>query len=334
MNQRIHTTDANGRRVRGVRSSSGRYKMLTGRDVEILKLLSQLPYLNSDWIWALLPPEVRGKSKPRFRDALTNLFHETNTQDRGAYLNWPEQQRRNHLFRATPSYYTLSDAGRRALVRMGFPTQSDLVVSKSLGPFSHGVMICEALSSIRLGLQRHPNLDFVSMVEVLNRAQSEEPKLSVDVCWQFSKGGQVHRYSVELEPDFLFGIEHLVDGKKTYRFYAVECEHTNTIRAKTLSRHSYFRKVLAYATAESTKAYRKQWGIPNLSVLTLSPYPERIAQMISVVQDVTAQTGSLFAAFKEMPVFGERLANVGPNSACVDEAWVSAQGQKHFLCHL
>ena len=62
----------------------------------------------------------------------------------------------------------------------------------------------------------------------------------------------------------------MIDGKKRYRFWALEYERTTPERRSTTGASSTAHKRAAYDTLIASRAYRQHWGIPNLKLHLIS----------------------------------------------------------------
>ena len=313
---RRYPKDSLGRRIRGRRTPFGKCIVLQPRDIEILKLLRRYRFLRSTLIWELLPSEVRGRSFKRFQDRLTDLFHETNTAHGGAYLDWPQQQRRAYNARYTTSIYGLAPAGEAALDETGAEVTNvtDLVKAGRMvvnRDFVHAMMICDTLAAIEIGTRDVEGLRLVPWPEVLRKAPpairgAENPfAVPVRIRHRF-KAAQVPREeSFCLIPDGLFGLEYSrPEGTERYRFFALEAEHRNRLNSGSLKGTSFLKKVLAYQQIIEQGIPRSHFGIPNLLVLTVTVSEARIATMKKVVEAVFGSSGSPHFLFRAIPAVG------------------------------
>jgi hypothetical protein len=314
---RRYPKDNLGRRVRGRRCPSGKRLVLQSRDIEIFKLLHRYRYLRSTTIWDLLPLNVRGRSFKRFQDRLTDLFHETDTNHGGAYLDWPQLQRRSFSARHTPSIYALSPAGEALLEEFGIqvPNVTDLVCDGRMNAkreFPHAMMICDTLASIELGTHADPNIRFVPWPEIMTKAPqitrcSHNPfAIPVKISHRFPRTSVVVHDQFNLIPDGLFGLAYTQpNGKILFRFFVLEAERRNRVNTGSLKGSSFLKKILAYRYIIDGGIYKSQFGIPNLMVLTVVPHLARIETMTKAVIDLLGNSGSPYFLFNTIPVLGE-----------------------------
>src|SRR5690606_10673672 len=72
--------------------------------------------------------------------------------------------------------------------------------------------------------------------------------------------------ATHIVPDTLYGIEHLIDGEKRYRFYALECEHKSPLRRSTARLSSTALKQTAYKVFIAERRYREAGSSTNLQL--------------------------------------------------------------------
>jgi len=341
---RRYPTDGLGRRVRGRRTPSGKRIVLQARDIEIFKLLRRYRFLRSTFIWALLPPQLRGGSYKRFQDRLTDLFHETNTRHGAAYLDWPRQQRHAYNARYVPSIYALSPAGEALLAdeAIRIDNVTDLVRGGRMAAsraFPHTMMICDTLASLELGTLSEPNVRFVSWAEIMAKAPGQTQRsdmpfaIPVEIRHRFAATKQEVHHRFRLMPDGLFGLEYTqATGKKVYRFFALEAERRNRVRATSLKGSSFFKKVLAYRAITDKAIHKTHFGIPNLMILTVMPTQARIETMKLAVIDVHGETGSPKFLFRRIDTLGDSDQSPPPTSHMFHAPWQRA-GWNDFLLY-
>ncbi len=291
----------NTRRSRLTRTCTGKRLQLTSRDLEIFRLLEKYRYLRSTYLHAF----VGGASETRFKERLGNLYHE------GGYLNRPSQQWQFVNARYMPLVYENTEAARKVLRRNGVAVGTEDGESRQ---FAHTLMICEILASIELAARDDPGVRFVSWLEVLAKA----PELTRTAPYPLSiplTGGK----DGYLVPDAVFGLEYLTDGRKTYRFFALEADRsTMPVVRSSPEQSSYRRKILAYLEIIARHLHRTYLGVPNLFVLTVTTSKAHKAHMIASLKAVTG-CGSTIFLFKSTCGFDNR-----PNSALLVDPWERA----------
>lgn len=148
-----------------IRDTEGRLKLvqLTGRDLEILKLLARYRYLRADFIHAFVGSSIKG-----LVGRLNQLQRPPNR-----FIVRPEAQR---LF-AHADYryliYELGPAGKRTLQEFGLWNDSICRLGDER-QFAHAMMINDTLGSIELGIQSVPATRLVPWSEIASHPRFPE----------------------------------------------------------------------------------------------------------------------------------------------------------------
>ena len=268
------------RRSRMRRTWTGKRIELTARDIEIFKLLARYRYLRLPYIQAF----VGGASLKRLQDRLCDFFHE-------GYLDRPEQQWQFAGARYAPAVYE-SDAGavRGAARRQGslWTTRVPFLPLSHIGNMRISLMICEVQASLELGIRADAHLRFIAWPHILARAPEQTRASAMPFRIPLDNGGFL------VVPDGLFGIEYISDGKKTYRFFALEVDRgTMPVERSNASQTSYLKKMQAYRDILRHQRHKSHWGIPNLLVLTVTISAPRMREMIDVLEPQAAGSGAL-----------------------------------------
>jgi hypothetical protein len=207
-----------------------------------------------------------------FQYRLRDLYHGDNE---GSFLTRPSPQFAAYEARYQHLVYDLSPRGRHALGDRG--TRSPFS-TRRYDPFVHQLMTSCVTSSLEL-LAPERNIRFVGRDEILSRStcppetrQSSNP-LAIQI------GARV------LIPDALFGLEYKDKG---YRFFALEADrNTESIYSRQRETTTFAKKIDEYRTVLRDRLYKAQWGLPNLSILTVTT---NAAHAINIVKHIT-QTG-------------------------------------------
>lgn len=259
--------DKLGRRSRFRRTLTGKRLFLTERDTDILRLLFRYRYLRTTQLVAFLRPQ----SAKRLIERLGDLYHEAGLIDR------PAAQWRRFDARYAPLIHELSPKGLRYLETCGpLPDRAVTFARKdrigATPQFDHAMMIVDALTAIDLETMRTPGQRFVPVDEILARApertrKSKQP-LAIPVTIHPNKylPGLASAVSTYVVPDGLYGIEHLIDGEKRYRFFALECENTSPKWRSTTKSSSLALKRAGYEAVIQSRGYRDVYGVPNLAM--------------------------------------------------------------------
>src|ERR1700742_4374413 len=125
------------RRSRMQRTRSGKRIELSGRDIDLFKLLTRYRYLRSTYLHAF----VGGASETRFKERLGDLFHE-------GYLDRPAQQWEYADARCRPAVHEIGKGGLRALRASGICVGDCPTSVTPRRQFLHDLMTGEALASI------------------------------------------------------------------------------------------------------------------------------------------------------------------------------------------
>jgi hypothetical protein len=100
-----------------------------------------------------------------------------------------------------------------------------------------------------------------------------------------------------LIPDDLFGLEYLGRG---FRFFAVEIDrNTESIERKATGYNTWGKKVAAYSELLESRLYRQWWGIPNLSVLTVTTNATHARNILDYIEKQRCPFANRFALHVE-----------------------------------
>ncbi len=247
------------------RTRIGKRLMLTDRDIAIFRLLSQYRYLRSTYIHAF----VGGASETRFKERLGDLFHE-------GFLDRPSQQWEFTDARHVPAVHELGERGRRILGECaGRDCEArTYLAAHAHRQFRHGLMICECLASIELAVRERAGLRFMPWGEIVAKAPAETRATAVPFKLALPGGAII--------PDAIFGLEYQADGRKTYRFFALEADRgTMPVSRAGTGQTSHLAKLALYRQAIEGMHHKRHWGVPNLLVLTLTTDVRRLADMLA-----------------------------------------------------
>ncbi len=299
------------RRSRMRRTRTGKRIELTARDVEIFKLLERYRYLRSTFIHAF----VGGASETRFKERLGHLYHE------GGYLDRPQQQWQFANSRYMPVTYENTDAARQVLHQGGILDAGfgSALVRNGAGAnrqFAHSLMICEILASIELGARGGPGVRFVSWREILAKAPESTRTASYPLRIPSPEGNGGY-----LIPDAVFGLEYTVNGKKGYRFFALEADRaTMPVFRSNPGQTSYLKKMLAYREIIACQIHKSHFGIPNLLVLTVTTNERHMEQIMKAFGEMGG--GSAAFLFKTSDAIGSFDMAPSPMPALLTAPWL------------
>lgn len=285
------TIDTLNRRSRFAgRQPTGKRLILQERDFALLAALERHGPLPSTYLFAFT--KDRARNFKGFQQRLTDLYNEDNTAHRDFYLDRPEQQYASINARYQPMSYELTDVGHQAL--------RDKDVARQMweapnGPYLHRFMTACLTASMELAVAR-AGFRYLSQVDIFGHRKCPD-----DVAERDHPLALPHREG-DLIPDQLFGIDY--GGK--YRFFALEADRkTETVvTTKTLAK-SFARKLDAYAEILEAQAYRSCWGIPTLTILTVTTSEAHMRTMMAALEERTDPRIAARFLFKTKPQFGK-----------------------------
>ena len=270
------------------RTPTGKRLELTERDLVIFELLERYRYLRSTFIHAF----VGGASETRFKERLGDLYHE------GGYLDRPKEQWQFANARYMPVIYETTEKARRVLSEYGSPDGGHgEAMARGHRQFAHTLMACEVLASIELAAIADPNLRYISSQEILAKA----PEATRNSLHPFRIPCHQSGAVTFIVPDGLFGLEYLSDGKKSYRFFALEVDRaTMPVTRTNRDQTSYLAKLLAYRQVLAHQTYKAHLGLPNFFVLTATISEQHQQSTMSALQNETGgSTAFLFKVLRQ-----------------------------------
>ena len=221
--------------------------------MEIFRTLRRYRILRSTYLHGF----VGGTSEKRFIERLGDLFHE-------GYLDRPNEQWRFADARYRPVVYEL---GRGGVEAAGIATEAESVTWFRHGPhrqFEHTLMVCEVLASIELTTRGRPDIRFISWPEILAKAPEATRQSAKPYLLSADNGETVI-------PDAFFGLEYRHDGRKAYRFFALEADRGTMPIARSMNgTSSVLAKLRYYRELIKRDAHKLCLGIPNLLILLVT----------------------------------------------------------------
>ena len=223
---------------------------------------------------------------------LTDLFNEDNTPHRGPYLDRPDPQFASVNARYQSIAYEHTPLAATALRDRDIGRQAAMPPS---GPYLHRFMTACLTASIELAV-RKAGYTFITSTDILNHPKCPEKTR------ESRNPLAIPLRDTAVIPDQLFGIDY--GGK--FRFFALESDRkTETIVSRNRNGKAFGTRLEAYAEIIESEAHRRIWGIPSLTVLTVTTSLAHMHTMISHLEDsVSAKTAARFL-FKTKPDFGK-----------------------------
>jgi hypothetical protein len=264
------------RRSRMHRTRTGKCLALTPRDLEIFRTLCRYRFLRSTYLHSF----VGGESEKRFKERLGDLFHE-------GYLDRPTEQWRFADARCLPVVHELGKGGHEIITAASAPQPVSWLRDGPHRQFEHSLMICDVLASIELAIRQWQDMRFIAWPEILAKAPENTRQSAKPYLLSATN-------SEAVMPDAIFGFEYCRDGRKAYRFFALEADRgTMPIARSNKDQTSYLGKIAAYREVIGRQIHKTHLGIPNLLVLTATTDEDRMADMMTRL-DNSARDSSAF----------------------------------------
>lgn len=310
------TTDALSRRLRfSSPNPQVRRIVLTEADYLIFEAIDRHGPLPTCYLYEFTKHLRRDFS--HLQNRLTEFYNGDITGGKaGAWLARPPQQFANFEARYQHMVYALAPRARMALAERDTLSR----FGPRGGPFVHQLMSACVAASIELSATE-AGIRYIPREEIFDHpncvaAKDTAMPLAIPL-------GESDRRT--LIPDDLFGLRYREGG---FRFFAMEIDRcTESIERGKNSKGTFAAKIAAYHEILSRKLYREWWGIPNLTVLTVTTNRAHAANLIEHVCRA-AQHGERFA-FTVEPSFGanwrvprQLLTHL------IDEPWMTACGLK------
>jgi hypothetical protein len=247
-------------------------------EIEILGLLNRRHYGRLNLLTAALPGSAQNRAR------------EIASLAKRAYLQLHPPGGNGDLERTYPHWffriYSKTPKANKALRAYGHIP----IDRQEASEFWHQVMIDDILLSIEAHCRRH-DLTFTDEHDIL---QGQTRELPTRISYTFEDGHTEER-EIAIEPDALFAING--------RYFALEADRVHEpIRAETLKRTSYFRKILQYRDVFKNRTYERVWRIPGLTVLNVTINPRHAQNIADYMRDGLKYKASwmLFGAIPEL----------------------------------
>lgn len=284
----------------------------TERDIAIFELLVRFRYLPSDYIHAF----VGGNEKA--------LSHRLNLLSRkpNLYLARPPQQRQCADANYRPLIYELDERGARVLRERGLTVGSRSYRHN----FAHELMIAQITASIELGTRENSAVRLIRWREIL--ANENTPAALRDaanptaISVSYALRGQSRTEQV-IADGHPFGLERLIDGKRSYLFFpGIEADcGTEPIDASDPERASIGKKFCAYLAVAEQGLHRSHFGFPNFFVPFITTSSARMRSMMELLARLTNGSGSKILLFNTFPSFTAAERPPAPSGHMVTEPW-------------
>jgi hypothetical protein len=309
-------TDALDRRLRfaAPQPRVGRI-VLTDADYLIFEAIDRHGPLPSHYLYEVAK-HLR-KDKSHLQNRLTEFY---NGDAFGPYLIRPPQQFAGFEARYQHIVYDLAPRARQALSERG---TLGLHSPRRTDPFLHQLMAACVGMSLELTAQKE-GLRYIPREEILNHPKCPAvTRASKNPMALQLPGAGGH----QLVPDDLFGIEYPGVG---FRFFAVEIDrNTESIERRNLDSNTFGRKIAGYLTVLGQRLYQAHWGLPNLTVLTVTTNATHARNILDYIERLKEPRYADRFGFAYDPSFGAnwRVPKV-LLSHLLDEPWVTVSGTK------
>lgn len=273
---------------------------ITERDVAILKLFLEFPYLSVPYIGELLGHRARPTAcgdktvirYPYLRKRLTRLRKD------GGYLTCPAESWRAANSRYRPAVYALAAKGKALLRQHGLHN-----TASGLGnDFAHAFGTCLVVASFRIAIRQRPFLRFITHREILDhpacpeKTRAESEPLSIPVRFEYrGRSGATVPADTHKKHDWTpFGIARaLGDGRERKIFFAGlefdrRTEPLETDRADRASVTRHLQAILALLN----DGYRQHFGLPSVYVPIVTTGQARKQSIQRLLLKLTGGHGS------------------------------------------
>jgi hypothetical protein len=220
--------DSLGRRIGFVRQPTGRLVTLAALELKTLEWMHRHGDLSTPFVhrFNTLMGSCLSESRRTTSYRLRNLFHETRTPHRGAYIDWPHQQVEGVSY--PDSKYRVHRPSKHALTALKEHGLFHANTPSSSSSWWHDFLRASYTASIELACLEQPEeYRFIHHDTVVNNAIAKTGAPPV-----FKVGSET------FNPDVLFGIRYNGEGK--VRLFAVEIDmmtesiFSRTTRTKTI----------------------------------------------------------------------------------------------------
>lgn len=231
--------------------------LLTEADLQLFEAIQRHGPLPIQYLYAFT--KSLRKDYTHLQNRLTEFY---NGDADGPYLTRPPQQFACFAARYQHLVYDLAPRARRALAE--HDRLARYTVRRS-DPFVHQLMQACVGASVQLTAPDH-GVEYIHRETIFahERCPASTKAAQNPLAMPIGNGsdGRV------LIPDDLFGIRH---PEKGYRFFAVEIDrNTESIERRDPAQTAFRRKIDEYVEVMERQAFQGRWGIPNLSVLSIT----------------------------------------------------------------
>ncbi len=305
-------------RPRRVRSGNPPPLQMTGRDMEIIRLVARYRFLNSHHIRRLVPGSARN-----ITNRLKALFEH-------GFLDRPQCQYDTYRMGggSSPIAYALSDKGAYLLSQQGELTKSARACwaqkNRQTGrPFlEHTLAIADLAVALRAATSMRPHVTLMDGETLLDLLPPETAALQKPYRLTVPVMHRSTRQIIGVEPDYAFSLDFTKARRRAF-FLAEVDRGTMPVERRDLRQTSILRKLLAYQGLWKTRLHQRHFGWRNFRVLVITTSKERADTMRTAM--------SRHAALKASPLFLFADKAGLYDSDILSYPWQDGEGERHWL---
>lgn len=285
---------------------------ITERDLSLLRNLSHLRLASADQLAAL-----DGGSAQNVSRALLALWEH-------AYVERAIGQVQSRLLYkgSYPTIYGLTRKGAWLLRKHGYEVRRRLLyeIDKQRDAgwrfIEHRVEITAFMVNLQLAARSRSDIAVLDRKGILQSAPKTRRDRRVRMSAKVRIDGAIVNHSAD--PDELFGLRSIESNEESYFMFELDRGEMPVQRHKSKDQTYYAKKMLIYYEAFKAGEHRRELGIDNFRVATVTTTPERVAQMIDAQMELTNGRGSNIFLFVDEAT----LAASNP----IDVLWTTGKG--------
>jgi hypothetical protein len=170
--------------------------------------------------------------------------------------------------------------------------------------------------SLQLAARGRTDIAVLDRKEILDNAPKTRRDRRVRLPAKVRIDGTLVQHSAD--PDEMFGLRSVETDEESYFMFERDRGEMPVQRRKSKDQTYYAKKMLIYYGAFRAGEHRRELGIDNFRVATVTTTPERVAQMIDAQKELTNGRGSNMFLF----VAEASLAASNP----LDVLWTTGKG--------
>jgi len=311
---------------------SGSSITLTERDIAILQVLQEFPYLSLPYIAELLGYQkklyVQGGKQivryPYLRVRLQQLRKD------GGYVKCPAESWNAANSRYRPAVYALTPKGKAELKDRGL----DQPTFKLGNDFAHDFGSCLVPASFKIGVIKSPSLRFIDAREIIDHGacpestRNAQAPFSIPVHFAYLfKSGASHPIDTYKEHDWSpFGIGRKLDNGRERKIFFPGHEFdrsTEPLETDDTNRASMKRHLLSIL-ALLGDGYKVHFGLPKVYVPIVTIGAVRMQSIMKLLLKLTDGKGSERILFKCVDDFSSFASFPPATGHMLTEPWERA----------